>query len=306
MKFLKKYWFKILSLILFVVLGLYVCLFGIKKARTHSIYSEDKQGQTVVTVWHIETFEGGGKSRLDYLKRIVNTMEKEDEHVLFMVRTISAEKLESELFAQKPDIVSFGFGVGRALLSSLVPFDTTFDARDKLVISGSFDKSLYAVPYMVGGYAMFSHTNEQSEFHCGQNGYINPQKIFSSLGLTPAKNETQYEAYKSFVNNKKVKLLGSSRDIFRVNNLNNIGRTNAMITPIDTYTDLIQYLGLTTKNAITQKFVEIAMSEIQQRTLVEYSLFSSLNHKLYYSGIYNDMENAIYSCSVPSVFDERN
>ncbi len=306
MKFLKKYWFKILSLILFVVLGLYVCLFGIKKARTFSIYSEDKQGQTVITVWHIETFEGGGKSRLDYLKRIVNIMENEDEHVLFMVRAISPEKLEAELSVQQPDIVSFGFGVGRALLSVLSPFDTTFDVRDELVESGSFGKEFYAVPYMVGGYAIFSHENTQSEFHCGQNDYINPQNIYSSLGLNPAKEETQYEAYKSFANNKKVKLLGSSRDLFRVNNLNNIGRTNAMITPVDTYTDLIQYLGVTTQNSTTQKFVELALSETQQRTLVEYSLFSSLNHKLYYSGIYNDMENAILNCTVPNVFDERN
>ena len=105
------------------------------------------------------------------------------------------------------------------------------------------------------------------------------------------------------VYDKKVQLLGTGRDLFRINNLNSIGRTNAMITPIDTYTDLIQYLGIVNSNKITQKFISLALSDTYQNTLVDYSLFSSKYNKIYNSGIYNDMEDAIFSCSIPRVFN---
>ena len=151
---------------------------------------------------------------------------------------------------------------------------------------------------------MFSHSNTTSEFHCGENDYIQPNNIYNNLNLSPIKKETQYEAYKSFVNNKKTSLLGSTRDLFRINNLNNIGRTNAMITPIDTYTDLIQYLSLTKVDNITTKFINMAGSIERQTNLVDYSLFSTLYNKIYSSGIYESMEDALYTCEIPNAFND--
>ena len=75
-----------------------------------------------------------------------------------------------------------------------------------------------------------------------------------------------------------------------------------MITPIDSFTYLIQYLGITNLNSTTKKIVELALSETYQNKLVDYSLFSSKYNKLYYSGIYNDMEDAISMCRIPNVF----
>lgn len=302
-KLIKKYWLRILSVVLIGAISFYVLCFGLKKARNYEILKGEPKQQTIYTIWHIETFEGGGKARIDYLKTIARDMEKENDEVLFMVKSTSPEKLESELEANTPDIISFGFGVGKLVLPFLTEQENSFNVRDELISSGSFNKKLYAVPYIVSGYAWFNHSMQESEFHVGSNSYTAPQNIYSALNLTPKEKETQYEAYKDFVYNKKVQLLGSGRDLFRVNNLNSIGRTNAIITPVDTYTDLIQYLGIINKNEITQKFISLALNDTYQNSLVYYSLFSSKYNKLYYDGIYNDMEDAIMSCQIPSVFN---
>lgn len=301
--FIKKHWFKILSIVLIGAISFYVLVFGIKKARNYEILKGDDKSQTIYTVWHIETFEGGGKPRIDYLKTIARDLEKQDNQVLFMIKTISPENIKCELEASVPDIISFGFGVGDLILPHLKEQEITFNIRDELIESGSFNQKFYAVPYIVSGYAMFNHTMQASEFHVGTNQYINPKNIYSSLNINPKETETQYEAYKDFVYDKKVQLLGSCRDLFRINNLNNIGRTNAIITPIDTYTDLIQYLGIINSNETTQKFMRLALSDSYQNTLVQYSLFSSKYNKLYYDGIYNDMEDAIISCAIPNCFN---
>jgi len=283
-------------------ISFYVLAFGIKKARNYEIFKGNNKQQTIYTIWHVETFEGGGKPRIDYLKTISRDMEKQDNQVLFMVKSISPEKLADELEVNKPDIISFGFGVGELVLPYLESQENTFNVRDELINCGSFNQKFYAVPYIVSGYVMFNHSMQANDFHVGTNNYTKPQSIYSTLNLQPKETESQYEAYKDFVYNKNVQLLGTGRDLFRINNLNNIGRTNAIINPIDTYTDLIQYLGIINSNEVTQKFISLALSDTYQNSLVDYSLFSSKYNKLYYDGIYNDMEDALFSCQIPNVF----
>lgn len=299
--FFKKHWTRLLCAGLIICLSCYVLLFGIKKARNYEVLKGKNKEQTIYTLWHIETFEGGGKARIDYLKTIARYIEKQDDTALFMIKQVDPRALENKLQNSQPDIISFGFGVGKVILPYLLNFETTFDVRDELISSGSFNKNLYAIPYIVSGYAMFSHSTQTKEFHVGATGFTAPETIYSQLNLHPQKSESQYEAYKSFVYDK-VQLLGTGRDLFRINNLNNIGRTNAMINPINTYTDLVQYLGITNSNLTTRKFLELALSETYQNKLVDYSLFSSKYNKLYYSGIYSDMEDAISMCRIPNVF----
>ena len=183
--FFKKNWFKILSVILIVAISFYVLTFGLKKAKNYQILKGETKQQTIYSIWHVETFEGGGKPRVDYLKTIARNMEKENDQVLFMIKQISPEKLKNELEVSKPDIISFGFGVGDLVLPYLAHQENTFDVRDELIDCGSFNKKFYAVPYLVSGYAIFNHSMEKSEFHVGTNNYIKPQNIYSTLNLQP-------------------------------------------------------------------------------------------------------------------------
>lgn len=299
----KKFWFYIVSFVLFIVLGFYVCCFGIKKARNYEIYSEPSVSTKIYTVWHIETFEGGGKARIDYLKAIAKKIEKENSGTLFYMKTIKPENLENEFIVGKPDIISFGFGVGQIVLPHLKNLNKTYNVRDELVESGMFNNKVLALPFVVSGYAEIKHSELSSKFFCGASNYIKPEIIYSDLGLKPINKESCYEAYKHFVYNKESYLLGTARDVYRVNNLNNIGRLNASIKPVDSYTDLIQYIGLCSDNDITNKFVELLLCKDNQLALTNYFLFSSLYNKIYTLGIYNDMENAIFNCKIARVFD---
>ncbi len=291
-----------LNIVLIITICLYCVFVIIKKAGNYQIYSTPTVETKIYTLWHIETFEGGSKSRLDYLKAIAREIEAENEGILIMVKSIDPDDLASALESATPDIISFGFGVGDIVLPYLSQLTDSLSVRDELVTSGMFNNKLYALPYIVSGYALITHGELTENFHCGQNGYINPSVIYNELGLTPVEEESQYEAYKDFVNNTSVTLLGSGRDVFRVENLNNIGRTTAIITPVDSYTDLIQYLGLVTNDEITNLFLSLALDDSHQQQLVNYNLYSSKYLTLYYSGIYQQMEKAILNCTVARVF----
>lgn len=275
---------------------------GIKKARDHEIYKEPSPDTKIYTVWHVETFEGGGKSRLDYLKNVARSIEKDNPGVLFFIKQIDADNLQTELASSVPDIISFGHGVGKTVLPFLQSFDSTFDIRDELIESATFNNKIYALPFIVSGYAMITHGTQTNNFHCGTTGFTSPEMIYNDYQFSLAEVESQYEAYKDFVYNTDVTLLGTGRDVFRVNNLNKIGRANAIITPIDTYTDLIQYIGITNIDENIISFYSALLSDERQYSLSEYSLFSSKYDKIYFSGIYSDMEDAIYSCNIPNVF----
>lgn len=302
MKWIKKHWFKILSIILILILGIYILSVGIKKARDHEIYKEPSPDTKIYTVWHVETFEGGGKSRLDYLKNVARSIEKDNPGVLFFIKQIDADNLQTELASSVPDIISFGHGVGKIVLPFLQSFDSTFDIRDEVIESATFNNKIYALPFIVSGYAMITHGTQTNNFHCGTTGFTSPEMIYNDYHFSLAEVESQYEAYKDFVYNTDVTLLGTGRDVFRVNNLNKIGRANAIITPIDTYTDLIQYIGITNIDENIISFYSALLSDERQYSLSEYSLFSSKYDKIYFSGIYSDMEDAIYSCNIPNVF----
>ena len=302
MKFLKKHWFKLISSLLILALAVYVLCVGIKKANDYEIYSKPQVETKIYTIWEVDTFEGGSLSRINYLKHLARETEKKNAGVLFMVKQIELENFAAELSEGAPDIISFGYGLGGQVFEFLQPLDLTYDVRDELVESGSFNGKVYCLPYIVSGYAMITHGTLTNEFHCGQTGYTFPQNAYAPYKLEPAKEESQYEAYKSFVYNNSTTLLGTGRDVVRVDNLNNLGRASAMITPIDYYSDLVQYLGLVNADEICKQFLKDALSNKSQNTLVDYKLYSAKYGKIYTSGIYSDMEDAILNAEIPNVF----
>lgn len=296
MKQFKKYWKNICFIIFAVLLGVYVCLFAIKRATNFTIYSKPNVELKVYSIWHIETFEGGGKSRLTYLKNLANDIEKLNSGVLFNVVQVEPENLENQLASSTPDIVSFGYGVGKILLPYLTNLNNTYSVRDELVLSGSFANKVYALPYIVSGYAKFIR-DENNKTIYGFNSYTCYNKIDSLTMET-----SQYEAYKTFVNSKNLNLLGTARDVFRVNNLINTNRLACNIIPLDDFSDLIQYIAYLKTDDITELFVKNLLSIEYQTKLTDYSLFSSLSTKIYSTGIYNDMENSLLQAKIPNVF----
>jgi len=277
-------------------------MYAIKNAKKYKIYEKEPLQTQIYTIWHVTTFEGGGKDRINYLKTIARENEKQNPNILYLIKEIQPEKLEDELSTSTPDMISFGYGVGEILLQHLEEIDETFLVRNDLVESAKFNNKIYAIPYILSGYAMITHNSQNTEFHVGTNDYVNPSIIYNELNLTPAQAETQYDAYRHFVYSKKAVLLGTARDVFRVSNLNSIGRTNAIISPVGSYTDLIQYFGLLKKDNVTTKFLKQVVQNENQKKLKDFSLFSTTDVELYNDGIYKDMEIALKTARKGNVF----
>ena len=297
MKWIKKYKFKIVSVVLICFLSVF---FIFNNKNNISILSKENEQTKIYTVYHVETFEGGSKSRINYLKNIARAIEKQNPNILFMIKQIAPEKLKTELSETNFDIISFGYGVGEVVLPFLVNLDKTYNLRDEVLNSGMFNNKLYALPYILSGYCKIIQDEENQNFYCGTNNYINSQNICPN----PIKKQSQYEAYKDFVYNKNSNLVGTARDLFRVDNLNKTGRTNATFSFIETYTDLVQYLGVTKTDEITLKFLQMSVDSKFQNQLSDYGLFSVTDNNLYFDGIYNSMENAIKNCIIGNVFND--
>lgn len=302
-KFNSKMLIKIFSLICIVAICVYVFCFGLKKANSFEIYNKSTAETKIYTVWHIETFEGGAKPRIEYLKNIARKLEKENDGVLIDVKKVEPQKLRNMLNDGQPDIISFGFGVEKIVLKYLCAFEENFGVRNELVDACKFNGKVYALPYIVSGYAVFSHGVTENRIEYGTTGYNSPTIALAHNKLTAVNFGTPFETYKNFVYHQDHALLGTARDVFRVDNLNKIGRTNASITPLDSYTDLIQYIAHTRTDNIIKQFCARCFDSENQAKLSEYHLFSALKNKLYTEGIYNDMENAILKCEIAKVFD---
>ena len=81
---------------------------------------------------------------------------------------------------------------------------------------------------------------------------------------------------------------------------------NLRICGINSYLEFIKQekLKLSSVKVQQKSFLENVLSDHNQNSLTEYSLFSAKYNKIYNNGIYNDMENAIFKARIPNVFDE--
>ncbi len=298
LQFFKKFWFYIFSAIL--ILGIFLYLIFFNKPVT--MFENNEIETRIISVYHVETFEGGKVSRINYLKNIARQIEKENNTVLFMIKQIEPSELESCLEQNTPDIMSFGFGVGKTVLKYLAPLDNSYKIRDELVDSACFNNKLYALPYIASGYCKIERVgNENDNYFSSGNGFVYPEK---AADLTFTKYDSQYKAYKAFVYDDHASLIGTARDLFRVDNLNKNNRINASITPLDSYSDLIQYAGVSVLDSVTSLFLKMLVDENEQAKLKDYGLFGVNSDNLYFDGIYSDMEKAIKNCKIANVFND--
>ncbi|MCQ2556054.1 MAG: hypothetical protein MJ149_01850, partial [Clostridia bacterium] len=129
---MKKRIFKIICLVVTCLVLLYVPIFALGQAKKHDVYTEQNVQTKIYTIWHVETFEGGSATRINYLKTIARNLEKAHAGTLFLIKQIEAEKLNESLKESVPDIISFGFGVGKIVLPHLTELNTCFGVRNEL------------------------------------------------------------------------------------------------------------------------------------------------------------------------------
>ena len=301
-------------IILYLCLAPFTVLPSLLKTEANVNKVENYEYQGILELWHIETFEGGSKSRSGFLEREAINFEKNHKGTYIVIQTMSLEQFELNIKANKlPNMISFGIGVGNDFIESLLELDCE-NLRSEICDGGVFNGKQKAVPYIFGGYAIISNDGGNMKTGVGLNGTTNPLLAVQKCKMQIAnfyddKTLDSYNAYDKFIKGNFQSLVGTQRDVYRCKNRMDKGLMNkTTFTFLNQYTDIVQYLSVFKGKEIEEKlckqFVSQIISTNVQTKLKEYNLFSPLkNLKLYLDGIYKDFEQALQgNLEVENVF----
>ena len=292
------------------------CCVGVIELRPKAESNGNKEiKNTIITLWHIDTFEGGIGSRQDFLSKASVRFEKRYEGVFVCVIGYTVEEAQENINKGiYPDMISYGIGFDN--------YRNMREIRAKSKYACTVNGKKAAVGWCRGGYVILSHGSEESggytdgdyiggetNFKTGggddyikaktadnltdkqteeiiiSKGKYNSPEIALALSGTSVKNydiKSPTEAYSYFLKNKNAKLLGTQRDIWRLENR----QVPFKIEKVCSFSDLVQYISVYTsdenKNFYSQKFIEYLLSEDSQKRLTQIGMLT-VNDKSIYS-----------------------
>lgn len=296
-------WSKVFTIFCIAFIALFSFSFCYKRLKQIPLISGESNQIEVYEIWHIESFEGGGKSRLSYLKSIALDYEKQYPTKLFMIKQVEAEQLESLLAQTTPALISFTEQSAKAVLPHLLEQSNEFDIQNNFLDSAKFNGELMAIPYIASGYCYITKANSADTILYTGNNSCHTATDFVSQSVNENDKLSSYKCYSKFVNSNDIKLLGTFRDVYRVKNLQNLGRFQAEFTPFEQFTDLVQYMGVCSNNETVKNFIEFMMQDSYQYELRDLSLFSTKKLGLYTEPTYLTMENALCNITIPNIFN---
>ena len=120
--------------------------------------------QTVLTLWHIETFEGGSASRAKYLEKQAIAFNKQQKDCFIVIKTLNENQLFLNLEQKNyPDLFSFGIGAGYMILPFLEKLQENINIRQDLQTYAQKNGQIFAYPYMMGGYLTITREKDYSK-----------------------------------------------------------------------------------------------------------------------------------------------
>ncbi len=278
------------------------CIMKKQKILTKAEY------KCILTVWHVDTFEGGEGSRKQYLLKVSREFEESNEGVLVSVidytPTAVKEQINKGIY---PDLISFGNGVEiknqREITNSI-----SFKA-------GEINGRQYAIPWCRGGYLLITKSSEKINLSNQQIDrlIVSQSEYTLPLGALMLENvcasdmtvKSPLDAYVDFVSSKETVLLGTQRDVVRLRNRGIEIKTR----PLTSFCDLYQYVAITTMNKdkieLCEKFVNILLSQDSQKNLKNISMFS-INYDLDFSNEHLNLMQTVNPKKTVSPFLDTN
>lgn len=264
----------------------------------------------IITLWQIDSFEGGTGSRKQFLLSVAREFEKRNRGVLIMVVSHTPTSV-MENFNQGiyPDLISFGVGVEVKRFSEL--------NVSRKVSGGLVGEKAYATAWCRGGYVLIANPelcnsipNEIDNLLVSQGKFNLPLVALALEKIKVNKVETlaPMDAYIKFVQGKTPYFLGTQRDVCRLNT-----RGYEFISkPLTVYNDLYQYICVTSedqsKRYYSQKFVEYLCSDNVQNKLNKISMFSaftnSCNDNSHLTAMQEQKNFSTISAFTPSIMME--
>lgn len=269
-------------------------LFGVKKIP------EKKQGvlipkqEGIITLWHVDTFEGGTGSRRRFLFNVAAGFEKRYKNVLIMVSNYTPDGITEALKSGlKPDMISYGVGVDVNNLQTISTDDNLkYSAVGKTKYGACWCRGCYVLMVKEG----YDNTEVLPEIIVSQGKYTQPLTAFALSGYTAEKIKTvnPSDAFSEFINGKTPYFVGTQRDVVRLSYKNVAVR----VYPLLGYNDLYQYVSVVTENDgkryYCNKYIEYLLSDAVQKKLVSLNMFSQISRADYTDGIMTEMQNAVF------------
>lgn len=272
------------------------CIATVKlKPKTQRQSETAKAKNTILTLWHIDTFEGGIGSRQDFLSKASIRFEKRYDGVFVCVIGYTIEEAEENMNnGVYPDMISYGIG-----------FDNYRNMREIRADSKYFcsvNGKKAAVGWCRGGYVILSHeknvvkdgfanvktvddsySEENLKIVISKGKHTNPEIALAVSGISTKNYEikSHTEAYACFLKDKTVKLLGTQRDVWRLENR----QVPFKIDKVFEFSELVQYISVYTrdenKNFYSQKFIEYLLSEESQKRLTQIGMLAINGESIY-------------------------
>ena len=296
----------------------------------------------VLELWNVETFEGGIGSREAWLINKAAKFEQANAGLFVHVTTLTVEQLQAKLLNDEQfDLICFSRGAGSVIQERLAPISKNMGfVKENFLLSAQMDGKQYAMPLYSGAYCLFARveqlsaeqlltnaltqtytrkvgktTVELQPLVCGFTPYNSPLSALAMSGGKGkvsgiAESTTQYQAYEKFVGNRTaVTLLGTQRDIYRLSQKESNGKIEQLgFAALGGYTDLVQYIGVSTtaadKATACEEYISYLLSESTQSTLCNLSMFSVLETTFYTSDRYRECEQLLATAYVPNVFGD--
>lgn len=275
----------------------FTCFYGGKKIHVEKIKNQPESYQGVLSLWQIDSFEGGKGSRKQFLLKVSRDFEKSNNGVLIMVVNMTKDGAEENFNnGIYPDIISFGGGVN-------VQNASAFDAENT-VIGGMVGNKTLATAWCKGGYVLITNPNykqvqDKSTLIVSQTDYTCPliSLMLKNLSIDEVEVLSPMNAYVKFVSGKSKYLLGTQRDINRLESRN----MDVLTEPLTEFNDLFQYISICAtdelKRYYAEKFINYLISENVQNQLKEIGMFSPF-YKLEYENehLASMQSNSKFSC----------
>lgn len=198
------------ALLLFVVLVLFLWLAPgyLYPILASDIFSEEVQKRRestytgVITIWQVDTFEGGTGSRTAWLNKLMSSLESQYNGVYFVVRSMTPERAKTLLASGNesimPDMISFGRGLIENPEELLMEIPEEYFTGLMPELIGAC--SNYAVPWAFGGYAVFADSELASKHGLGEDISSLPQ-FLSKLGGPTKYGKTTRDIYALGISN---------------------------------------------------------------------------------------------------------
>ena len=256
-------------------------------AVTYSDKSDGNESLTVLTIWQIDSFEGGKGSRTSYLQNIGSDFAKAGGCYINVISMTSSAALNNIALGTIPDMISYGagmYGIENIICGKTTYFTWAHGGYCLLTIEENADFSDISAENTVINSGI-DNLSAAAAILCGLNGAV---------------TEKPTGAYVSLIAGKYKYLLGTQRDIYRLNTRG----VSFKIRPIAEFNDLYQNISITTSNSTRQHLAIEYINYLLSRS-DELTKLGLMGQTKLYDGEMAQMENTNYEYKLLSPISEK-